>query len=76
MALPMPISKATETDLLSQFADPLQQDNPDVSPDDLWKEVLNPFLKMTLGWNAELDLEAVVWSFRTSTPPQMHNVTY
>ena len=60
MALPMAISEATGTDLLSQFADPLQQDNPDVSPDDLWEEVLNPFLKTTLGWNAELDLEGVV----------------
>ena len=61
MALPMTISEATGTDLLSWFADPLQQDNPDVSPDDLWEEVLNPFLKTTLGWNAELDLEGVVW---------------
>ena len=54
------IPEATETDLLSQFADPLQHNNPDISVDDLWEEVLNPFLKTTLGWNAELDSEVVI----------------
>jgi len=60
MALPTMIPEATGTDLLSQFADLLQHDNPDISVDDLWEEVLNPFLKTTLGWNAEIDLEVVI----------------
>jgi hypothetical protein len=38
----------------------LQHDNPDISVDDLWEEVLNPFLKTMLGWNAELDLDVVI----------------
>jgi hypothetical protein len=59
MALPTTIPEATGTDLLSQFASPLQHDNPDIPAEDLWEEVLNPFLKTTLGWNAELDVDVV-----------------
>ncbi|KDR66334.1 hypothetical protein GALMADRAFT_80973, partial [Galerina marginata CBS 339.88] len=60
MTLPMTIAEATRTDVLAQFADPAEHDNLDISADDLWEEVLNPFLKTTLGWDAELDLGAVI----------------
>lgn len=60
IALPATISEATETDLLSQFSDPLRHNDPEVSANDLWEEVLNPFLKATLGWSTEVDIEVVI----------------
>jgi len=59
-ALPATISEATETDLLARFADPLRHDNPNISADCLWEEVLNPFLKGTLGWNTDIDLAVAI----------------
>lgn len=48
-------------DLLSAFAcDPASHDNPHISDEDLWEEVLNPLLKGVLGWGTSLEVEAVV----------------
>lgn len=48
-------------DFLSALAcDPASHDNPNISDEDLWEEVLNPLLKATLGWGTSLDVEAAV----------------
>jgi len=58
-ALPTSVPEATQSDLLAHFADPAVQDNPEISSEDLWEELLNPFLKDKLGWG-NTNLEAAV----------------
>jgi hypothetical protein len=58
--LPSTIPEATPTDLLAQFSNPAAYDNPDISSDDLWEEVLNSFLKGALGWGNDIDMATVI----------------
>lgn len=60
MAIPTTISEETGTDVLAQFSDLMWHDNPAISADDVWEEVLNPFLNLELGWNVELNLDVVI----------------
>lgn len=61
-ALPdKPTGTKEQHDLLSELAcDPASHDNPNVSNEELWEEVLNPLLKTILGWGTGLDVAAVV----------------
>jgi len=55
--LPTSVPEATQSDLLACFSDPVVQDNLEISPEDLWEELLNPFLKEKLGWgNTNLEV--------------------
>uniref|UniRef100_A0A8H7XX72 Uncharacterized protein n=1 Tax=Psilocybe cubensis TaxID=181762 RepID=A0A8H7XX72_PSICU len=60
--LPPPSTDIALADnILSAFhTDPSNYNNPLVSDEDLWEEVLNPLLKDILGWGTELDVEAIV----------------
>jgi hypothetical protein len=58
--LPKEVPEATDHDLLSRFSDPAAHDDPLVQADDLWEDVLNPFLKATFGWGDERDLNEIV----------------
>ena len=51
------IPVAAPQDKLARFADAAAYDNPSIASDDLWEEVLNPFLKDVLGWGVTADLD-------------------
>ena len=59
--LPDTIPEATEYDKLAVFGgNPRDFDNPDLSADDLWEEVLNKVLKSALGWGEEVNMDDVI----------------
>ena len=59
--LPDMIPEATEYDKLAVFGgNPQDFDNPDLSADDLWEEVLNKVLKLALGWGEEVNMDDVI----------------
>jgi hypothetical protein len=49
--LPASIPEASDYDRLAVFAgNPVEYDNPSLSPDELWEETLNGVFKSALGW--------------------------
>lgn len=55
--LPNTVPLAAPNDKLARFANAAAYDNPSLASDDLWEEVLNPFLKDVLGWGVSADLD-------------------
>ncbi len=59
-SIPLDIPEATTGDRLAQFSDPAALDRPEVASEDLWEEVLNPFLKGVLGWGADEEIDQAI----------------
>lgn len=59
-AIPPSVPEATKEAMLSKFLNLSQLDNLAISTADLWKEILNPFLKEVLGWGTNMDLESII----------------
>jgi len=55
--LPNTTPVATPNDIFARFANPSVCDDPSLASDNLWEDVLNPFLKEVLGWGKSADLE-------------------
>lgn len=59
--LPSCMDEATSHDVLAKFPqDPLAMDIPNLHADELWEEIINPFLKGVLGWGREMDANKVL----------------
>ena len=59
--LPASIPEASDYDRLAVFSgNPVEHDNPSLSPDELWEESLNGLFKSALGWGTDGDMEEVI----------------
>ena len=59
--LPASIPEASDYDRLAVFSgNPVEYDNPSLSPDELWEETLNGLFKSALGWGTEGDMDEVI----------------
>ncbi|KAF9470215.1 hypothetical protein BDN70DRAFT_771956, partial [Pholiota conissans] len=60
-ALPDTIPEAMDHDLLAVFAgNPRRMDNPTLSTDELWEELLNGMMKSAFGWGDEGDMGKII----------------
>ena len=48
------------TGLLFFSGNPVEYDNPSLSPDELWEESLNGLFKLALGWGTDKDMEEII----------------
>ncbi|PPQ83076.1 hypothetical protein CVT26_011922 [Gymnopilus dilepis] len=59
-SLPPQIPEGTKEDLLARFSNPAMHDDLTIKADSLWEDIINPFLKATLGWGVEGNLTDVI----------------
>jgi len=56
------VSEAGDNDKLAIFGgNPKDFDDERLDPDGLWEEVLNPLLKLHLGWGMEGNMDDIIW---------------
>ncbi|KAF6750124.1 hypothetical protein DFP72DRAFT_851817 [Ephemerocybe angulata] len=58
--LPPTVPIATEADVLAQYAEPQRIDDPSISSEDIWEDILNNTLKHGLGWGGNVDVDGVL----------------
>jgi hypothetical protein len=75
--LPSCVHEATSSDILSQFPQvPSTIDDPNLCADELWEEIINPFLKSVLGWGREMDVDKVLRRGEHGVSRVLHFVRY